>query len=107
MDRPALRQQRPIPEAFLDEVTPEGAGEAPTDSRQEREDRFAGLCDLAKRKESWSRWLRAILITAFLLQVIVVGVAAFLGEGVEVWTTRGLLLQFIAMFIAALRYLLK
>lgn len=94
-------------DSILGEVEPEGAVETPPDSRKEREDRFSGLRDLAKQKESWSRWLRAILIIAFLLQVGVVGVAVFVGEGVDVWTTRGLLLQFTAMFIAALRYLFK
>ena len=94
-------------EKILDEVKPEGAEDTPPDSRKEREDRFSGLRDLAKQKESWSRWLRAILIIAFVLQVGVIGVALFVGEGVDVWTTRGLLLQFTAMFIAALRYLFK
>lgn len=68
-------------DSILGEVEPEGAVETPPDSRKEREDRFSGLRDLAKQKESWSRWLRAILIIAFLLQVGVVGVAVFVGEG--------------------------
>ena len=70
------------------------------------ESKYSGLRDLAKQKESWSRWLRGVLIVSFVVQIGVLAAVVF-GREVDVWAVRGIILQFTAMFIAALRYLFK
>lgn len=82
------------------------ADEVSTKSPVQDESRYSGLRNLAQQKKTWSIWLRWILAISFGLQVALL-VAVFFGREVDVWTVRGVLLQFTAMFIAALRYLFK
>ena len=91
---------------ILQKLSPVDAGAEKAERPRAEESRFAGLRDLAKQKEKWSNLLRWILIVSFVLQILVL-VAVFFGAAVDEWTTRGVLLQFTAMFIAALRYLFK
>lgn len=82
------------------------AGAEPKSPESKEESKYAGLRDLAKQKEIWSNYLRWILIVSFALQVALL-IAIVAGRTVDEWTARGILLQFTAMFIAALRYLFK
>lgn len=90
----------------LDGVTPASDDDSSKRTLEPYESRYSGLRHLAKQKKTWSIWLRGILIAVFVLQFALL-VAVLAGREVDVWTTRGILLQSTAMFVAALRFLFK
>ena len=67
---------------------------------------YAGLRHLVSEKQSWAKTLRWVLIISFVTQFAFLGIYAVC-NGLDEWTARGVLLQFTAMFIAALRYLFR
>lgn len=82
---------------------------APTDdsaSPTVRESEYAGLRNLQEQKEKWSNLLRWVLISSFFIQIAML-VGVLLGRALDDWTVRAVLLQFTAMFIAALRFLFR
>lgn len=93
-------------QSVLDGVTRASDDDSSKKTAEPYESRYSGLRDLAKQKETWSIWLRGILIAVFVLQVALL-VAVLAGREMDVWTTRGILLQSTAMFVAALRFLFK
>lgn len=71
-----------------------------------RESEYAGLRNLQEQKEKWSNLLRWVLILSFVIQAVML-VAVLFGRPLDDWTVRAVLLQFTAMFIAALRFLFR